>query len=149
MWLPRPKLCAATTGEDDYGAGLRTASPSISRHFSPSPTARNGVYWLDGGAVQHMPAFKVTAIDSLGAGDAFHGAFTLCLAEGRALDDILRFASATAALKCMKFGGASAAPKRAEVEAFLKNNRIEQSFQIARGAVIGPRFARTVALRPA
>jgi len=58
----------------------------------------------------------------LGAGDAFHGAFTLALAEGRALPDILRFASATAALKCTKFGGASAAPKRGEVEEFLKKN---------------------------
>jgi sugar/nucleoside kinase (ribokinase family) len=67
-----------------------------------------------------MPAFKVRAIDSLGAGDAFHGGFTLALAEGRELPDVLRFACAAAALKCTKFGGASAAPTRAEVEAFLK-----------------------------
>jgi sugar/nucleoside kinase (ribokinase family) len=66
-----------------------------------------------------MPAFKVNAIDSLGAGDAFHGAFTLALAEGRDLVDAMRFASATAALKCTKFGGASGAPQRAEVEEFL------------------------------
>ncbi len=60
-----------------------------------------------------MPAFKVKVIDSLGAGDAFHGAFTLALAEGRALPDVLRFASATAALKCTHFGGGSGRAQRA------------------------------------
>ena len=59
-------------------------------------------------------------VDSLAAGDAFHGGFTLALMEGRPLSDILRFASATAALKCTKFGGAAGAPTRAEVEAFLE-----------------------------
>ena len=39
--------------------------------------------WLDGDALRHMPAFKVEAIDTLGAGDVFHAAFTLALAEGR------------------------------------------------------------------
>jgi sugar/nucleoside kinase (ribokinase family) len=34
----------------------------------------------------------------------------------------LRFASAAAALKCTRFGGASAAPRRAEVDEFLKKN---------------------------
>ena len=66
--------------------------------------------------------FKVKAIDTLGAGDAFHGAFTLALAEGRALTRRLRFASATAALKCTHFGGGAGAPQRAEVEEFLKQN---------------------------
>ena len=34
----------------------------------------------------------------------------------------MRFASATAALKCTKFGGASGAPTRAELETFLSQN---------------------------
>jgi sugar/nucleoside kinase (ribokinase family) len=82
----------------------------------------NGVTWLDGGTLRHMAAFKVETIDSLGAGDAFHGAFALALAEGRDLRDAMRFAGATAALKCTHFGGASGAPQRAEVEEFLKKN---------------------------
>ena len=71
----------------------------------------NGVYWLENGALRHMPAFAVKAIDSLGAGDAFHGAFTLALAEGRDLAGALRFASAAAALKCTHFGGAAGSPR--------------------------------------
>ncbi len=67
-----------------------------------------------------MPAFKVKVIDSLGAGDAFHGGFALALAEGRPLMDAMRFASATAALTCTKFGGTAGSPTRAEVETFLR-----------------------------
>ena len=107
------------TGLTDYGAGLKRLAEHVGG-FLAVTDGPNGIYWLDGGNTRHMPAFKVEAVDSLGAGDAFHGAFTLALAEGRGLADAMRFASATAALKCTKFGGASAAPRRAEVEAFLK-----------------------------
>ena len=110
-----------TTGETDYDAGLSHLARYLTS-FLAVTDGPNGVYWLDSGALKHMAAFQVNAIDSLGAGDAFHGAFTLALAEGRALLDILRFASATAALKCTKFGGASASPKRAAVEEFLSKN---------------------------
>jgi len=110
-----------TTGVADYGAGLQRLAEHVSG-FLAITDGPNGVYWLDHGALHHMPAFKVKAIDSLGAGDAFHGAFTLGLAEGRELPDLLRFASATAALKCTHFGGASGAPIRSEVEEFLKKN---------------------------
>jgi len=111
----------ASTGETDYGAGLQRLAKHLTS-FLAVTDGPNGIYWLEQVGLKHMPAFNVEAIDSLGAGDAFHGAFTLALAEGRALPDILRFASATAALKCTKFGGASAAPKRGEVEEFLKKN---------------------------
>jgi sulfofructose kinase len=108
-----------TTGLKDFGAGLKKLAEHLSGMLAVTD-GPNGVYWLDGGALRHMPAFKVKAIDSLAAGDAFHGAFTLALAEGRDLQDALRFASATAALKCTHFGGAAGAPRRAEVEEFLK-----------------------------
>jgi sugar/nucleoside kinase (ribokinase family) len=110
-----------TTGLKDHGAALKKLAGHISG-FLAITDGPNGVYWLERDNLRHMAAFKVKAIDSLAAGDAFHGGFTLGLVEGRELPDILRFASATAALKCTKFGGASGAPTRAEVEAFLKRN---------------------------
>ena len=106
------------TGLKDYKEALERLAKHLAG-FVAITDGPNGVYWLEGGELRHLPAFKVKAIDSLGAGDAFHGGFTLALAEGRPLSDILRFASATAALKCTKFGGASGAPTRAEVDAFL------------------------------
>ncbi|MGH6684580.1 MAG: PfkB family carbohydrate kinase [Pseudolabrys sp.] len=111
----------ATTGLDDRGAGLKRLAEHL-KCFLAVTDGPQGAYWLEQGAIKHIPAFRVAAIDSLGAGDAFHGAFALALAEGRALPDMLRFASATAALKCAKFGGVSGAPKRAQVEEFLKRN---------------------------
>ena len=108
------------TGLTDYGAGLKRLAEHVGG-FLAVTDGPNGIYWLDAGNVRHMPAFQVNAIDTLGAGDAFHGGFTLALAEGRDLEAAMRFASATAALKCTKFGGTTGgAPTRAEVETFLK-----------------------------
>lgn len=111
----------ATTGLDDPAAALKRLAGNVPGFlaFTDGP---NGVYWLERGALRHMAAFAVKAIDTLGAGDAFHGGFTLALAEGRNLFDALRFASTAAALKCTHFGGAAGAPKRAEVDEFLKKN---------------------------
>jgi sugar/nucleoside kinase (ribokinase family) len=58
-------------------------------------------------------------VDTLGAGDVFHGAFALAITEKQDIPSALRFASAAAALKCTRFGGAFAAPQRAEVEELL------------------------------
>jgi len=79
----------------------------------------NDVLWCDGGEVHAVPAFKVKAVDTLGAGDVFHGAFALALMEGRSLPDTLRFAAAASAVKVTRFGGSSTAPTRDEVEAVL------------------------------
>lgn len=111
----------STTGLDDYGAGLQRLAEHV-EGFLAITDGPNGVYWRDGNALRHMPAFKVTAIDSLGAGDAFHGGFTLALAEGRPLAETMRFACAAGALKCTHFGGGAGAAPRAEVEEFLANN---------------------------
>lgn len=84
-----------------------------------------GTWWLERGgrSVQHMPAFKVDVVDTLAAGDAFHAGFAVGLAEGMPSAEIMRFASAVAAIKCTRFGGRIGAPKRAEVEAFLAARR--------------------------
>ena len=110
-----------TTGEEDLGAALKVLGPHLDG-FLAATDGPDGVYWLDNGQVRHMPAFKVEVVDSLGAGDTFHGAFTYRLAEGGDVVDAMRFASAAAAIKCTRFGGLTGAPNRAEVEAFLKKH---------------------------
>jgi sugar/nucleoside kinase (ribokinase family) len=109
----------ATTGLSEPAAALKRLAEDVPG-FLAVTDGPNGVYWLEGGALRQMPAFAVQAIDTLGAGDAFHGAFTLALAEGRDLAGALRFASAAAALKCTHFGGAAGSPARGEVDEFLK-----------------------------
>ena len=80
-----------------------------------------GSYWWDGktGDIAHMPAFRVKTIDTLAAGDIFHGAYALAITEGLPTDAAIRLASAAAALKCGVFGGRLGAPDRAEVAALL------------------------------
>jgi sulfofructose kinase len=74
------------------------------------------VYYWRGDAIAHEPAFSVEALDTLGAGDTWHGAFALGLAEGMGEHAAIRFASAAAALKCTRFGGREGMPRREEVE---------------------------------
>lgn len=83
-------------------------------------TGRGGVWVRDGSAISHVPAFEVDAVDTLAAGDVWHGAFALALAEGRGEPVAVRFANAAAAIKCTRFGGRKGAPTRAEVEHFLR-----------------------------
>jgi sulfofructose kinase len=82
----------------------------------------NGVWFSDAKRVEHIPAFPVSPVDTLAAGDIWHGAFALALAEGQNEPSAVRFANAAAALKCMKTGGRDGCPTRAELNAFLKEN---------------------------
>jgi sugar/nucleoside kinase (ribokinase family) len=109
---------SGTTGLLDPAAGLRKLGEHY-RGFLAVTNGPDGVYWLENGAVRHMDAFQVQAIDTLGAGDTFHGAFTLRLVETRDEIEAMRFASAAAALKCTRFGGLMGAATRSEVETFL------------------------------
>ena len=68
----------------------------------------------------YQPAPIVQVIDTTAAGDCFAGALTVALTEGQSLEDALRFAVYTSALKVTKFGAQSGLPTRAEVDAFLQ-----------------------------
>lgn len=72
-------------------------------------------------AVARSPAFRVTAVDTLGAGDVWHGAFVLALAEGADETAAVRAASAAAAIKVTRPGGRAGAPTRAERDALLSS----------------------------
>jgi sulfofructose kinase len=79
------------------------------------------VIYLDEGAVRRIPAFEVKVVDTLGAGDIWHGAFALALGEGKREAEAARFANAAAAIKCMRFGGRTGTPARHEVEQFMRD----------------------------
>lgn len=62
---------------------------------------------------------RVTPVDTVGAGDVFCAAYALGLAEGRDLDETLRFAVAAGALATLAPGAQGSLPTREEVEACL------------------------------
>ena len=68
-----------------------------------------------------FPTFAVEAVDTTGAGDAFHGAFAAALSAGMGWTELLRYASAVGALCCTKYGARIGIPTGAEVAAFLSH----------------------------
>ena len=86
--------------------------------FVAVTAGERGCWWTDGGTIRHTPAPTVAVVDTLAAGDVFHGAFALGLAEGWPMDRIIGFSSVAAAIKCTRFGGRLGCPTRDEVEAF-------------------------------
>ena len=112
---------AALAGTEDVGAGLRFARDAAGPAAWLAVTAgAEGAYRLDGaGEVRHLPGFMVASVDTLAAGDVFHAAFALALAEGRPEVEAARFGNAAAALKCTRPGGGAGAPLRREVDEFL------------------------------
>lgn len=82
-----------------------------------------GLAWKTGERSRALPAFSVNAVDTTGAGDAFHGAFAAGLASGRPWDDLLIYASAVGALCCTGYGARPAIPTAKDVSEFLKNTK--------------------------
>ncbi len=81
----------------------------------------DGYLWKEGGEISSCHAFKVDTVDTTGAGDAFHGAFALGLAEGLPTPDNARRACAVAAMKCQRLGARSGLPTADEVMQFMKS----------------------------
>lgn len=81
----------------------------------------NGVWYLQNNSIANIPAFTVKTIDSVGAGDVWHGIFTLCLGEEMNEGSAIRIANAAAAMKCREFGGISASPNRQSCYKFMED----------------------------
>jgi sulfofructose kinase len=104
-----------TTGRASSGDGLRAIAQQTDAHVSVTLGER-GVQWLDGDVVESIDAFVVDVVDTAAAGDVFHGAFALALAEGLDEPAGFRFAAAAAALKCSRPGARSGMPDRSAVD---------------------------------
>jgi sulfofructose kinase len=111
-----------TAGVADDGEALKHMA-GLTPAFLAATRGPRGTIWLNELAeLDETPAFPVEAVDTLGAGDIFLGAFTIRLAEGGDVREALRFAAAAAALKCTRHGGGLAAPQRIEVEELLRRH---------------------------
>jgi ribokinase len=72
-----------------------------------------------GGAAAWAKPFKVEAVDTVGAGDCFNGAFAVALLEGNDPFAAARFANAASAISVTRKGAQASMPWRAEVDKFL------------------------------
>jgi len=113
---------ACFSGAGGIEGGLRRAL-ALGARLAAVTQGERGVCWIEAGqpkGLRQLPAFAVPVVDTLAAGDVFHGAFALELARGKVPADALRFAAAAAAIKCSRPGGRSGSPSRDEVERFLR-----------------------------
>jgi sulfofructose kinase len=103
---------------DDVETALRRVAAEHDGHVGATCGAE-GYLWVESGSLHRVAAPAVEVIDTLSAGDVFHGAFALALLEGRPIAAAARFACVAASLKCGRFGGRLGGPTRAEVDAML------------------------------
>lgn len=81
-----------------------------------------GVFVSSKGKEMIIPAYRVNALDTTGAGDAFNGGLLAALSEGKELWDAVKFANALAALSVQKLGTTPSMPMREEIDRFLEEH---------------------------
>ena len=62
-------------------------------------------YRNEEGKIEIVPSLKVKAVDSTGAGDIFHGAFTYGMSQNWPMKKVLRFANLAGAMSVTRVGG--------------------------------------------
>lgn len=101
--------------DNDVEAALVAVGKDHQGHVGASCGA-DGYAWYEDGHVHRVPAPRVDVVDTLAAGDVFHGAFALALLEGKDIRAAARFACVAASLKCTRFGGRLGCPTRDEID---------------------------------
>ncbi|MFQ6773822.1 ribokinase [Cereibacter sphaeroides] len=115
--LPYVSLLVMNEGE---AAALRAALGALPEVAMVVTLGARGAEWLVPGEDRlSVPAFPVTAVDTVGAGDCFTGNLAAALDAGLDPAEAMRRASAAAALQVTRPGAAEAMPKADEVDAFL------------------------------
>ena len=117
IWTSNGPEALAFTGAADMSQAL----PMLNQHLQALLVVRDGPNgcWVGRGAqTEHVPGFKVKAVDSNGAGDAHAGVFIAGLAKGLKPVEAARRANAAAALAVTRWGPATS-PGTAEVDALV------------------------------
>ena len=113
---PNAAEACELAGEDEPEAAARALAARTGAPVIVTLGAR-GVLLVRDGDAELVPAPRVDAVDTTGAGDAFNGALAAELAAGRDVRDATRFAVAAASLSTRAEGAREGMPRRAEVEA--------------------------------
>ncbi len=91
---------------NQWAGGVEAALAKLAKlaPYAVITLGERGLLWQHGDERGTLPTFPIKAIDSTGAGDAFHGAYAAALAQGMAWQDVLTYASAAGAFCCTKAG---------------------------------------------
>jgi sulfofructose kinase len=114
------------TNDNDTESALRAVAATTDAWCCVT-LGREGAMFIDNDEVCKVAAYDVPVGDTLGAGDVWHGAFALALAEGQSIIEAVTFASAAAALKVQNGGGRAGCATRIDVERFLRQRATENA----------------------
>nr|WP_314069784.1 PfkB family carbohydrate kinase [uncultured Roseococcus sp.] len=123
--VPRVRYAIfSVPGLTNYGSGarppdaLRKAVSEGATRMAAVTRGEKSTLWILRGedTIRETPIFRIEPRDTTGAGDVFHGAFALAMAEGMEMEQAIRFSSAAGALRARD--GATA--HRPELEEFLR-----------------------------
>ena len=126
--LIAPRAFAAQIGYAGDLPGALQAIHKLGPETAIITLGREGYLYSSPEGQGEGKAFKVAAVDTTGAGDAFHGAFAYGLAQHWEIQRCAEFAAAVAAIKCTKPGGRTGLPTFLQAVHFLKvNGRLDWS----------------------
>ncbi len=114
----------ADAGTDEYEKNIRTM---YGRGFDTVifTFGAQGCRGISEEGYFELPAFRVEAVDTVGAGDVFHGAYLAGLCRGMNAKEAARYASGASAVKCMAEGGRAGIPDHAMLQEFLSTGRAD------------------------
>ncbi|MEW2525142.1 ribokinase [Streptomyces sp. NPDC047071] len=116
LLIPNEHEATALTGAADPHAAAHALLDRVPE-VVVTLGAEGSLYAARGAEPVTVPAPRVTAVDTTGAGDTFVGALAVALGEGRPMPAALGWASAAAALSVQRPGAAAAMPYRTEIDA--------------------------------
>ncbi len=108
------------TGEPDLEMALRLMQRRYGCRLTAATLGHDGVLAWDGKHAHHAPAYRVSVVDTTGAGDIFHAGFIYGLLQDWPLEQQLDFGCAAAAMNCMAVGARGGIQPVGMIEEFMK-----------------------------
>jgi len=99
---------------------------SVKNKFYAITAGKKGVYWIENGMIFNCKPPKIKVVETNCAGDVFHGAFAAFIHQKYSIIDSMKFATATASLKCTRIGGIYSIPTFSSVKNFVKKIQLRK-----------------------
>ena len=99
---------------------------SLKNKFYAITAGKKGVYWIENGIIFNCKPPAIKVVETNCAGDVFHGAFAAFIHKKYSIIETMKLATATASLKCTKYGGIYSLPSLSSVKNFAKQIQLRK-----------------------
>ena len=99
---------------------------SLKNKFYAITAGKKGVYWIENGIIFNCKPPAIKVVETNCAGDVFHGAFAAFIHKKYSIIETMKLATATASLKCTKYGGIYSLPTFSSVKNFAKQIQLRK-----------------------